>query len=421
MPRLWVYNKVQSKMIIEPSITESNCNKCKLYTKSRMQFTKMSKTNCDVLIISDVPEFSNEDLKLLQDVLDGFDINNVAYTSVIKCKPLGKIYKKHVSYCHKYVMSDIENSGAKIVLLMGNNALNSITGESGITNWNGILIDSNYKYLPVYHPTYIQHNSNALDLWLDAFEKVRDILDDKYKVHNNRQLIYPESIEDIEYMLQDLMNYDVVAYDTETSTLDPFNDGALLLSISFSIQESDGSTVSYAVPLEHIATPFNDNELVIVKQMLCKFFKGYKGIITGHNIKFDWQWTKRIIGCEFNSGGDTLLMSYLLGGKSGNGLKRLAGLYLGMYNYDKPLRDYCKAHKEADVMRGGSYANVPLDLLLGYGALDTDASIRLYFILRKKLTESQRYLHDELLANASDALAQMEYNGIALDDYIVDK
>ena len=61
-----------------------------------------------------------------------------------------------------------------------------------------------------------------------------------------------------------------------------------------------------------------------------------------------------------------------------------------MYGYDQPLREYIKTHSAADPKRGGSYANIPLEMLLPYAAADAYATHIVEGILFQELTDAQR-------------------------------
>jgi len=196
----------------------------------------------------------------------------------------------------------------------------------------------------------------------------------------------------------------------------------MLLACSFAHIDSKGVTWSYAFPIDHPESWWDDDEYYEIADMICGWFDSFQGVTVGHNYKFDWKVVKRFFDYEIKTGRDTILMSHMITSRpDGHGLKRLSGLYLSMYDYDKPLRDYTYEHPECNVYKGGSYAFVPLDILLPYAALDTAATVKLDSVLWPQLTEKQQYFHEELLMRASDAIADMEYNGIKLDDYIVER
>jgi uracil-DNA glycosylase family 4 len=413
-----------------PGIDNEICQKCGLYKTALHPFMKIDgNENSSILIIGEAPgeeedeqnkPFVGKPGQKLRSVLEAVDIstNVIAFGNIVRCRPLdNKISKRAINHCQTFILQDIARIDPKIVLLMGNSPLN-LLGESGITTWNGVVVDRGDRtYIPLLHPAYILRNPNAMQDWLEGWMNVVDVYEGTYDISSDIDYDYPKTIFEIKNMLDYLNGFGAVAFDTETSSLDPFDDINLLLAVSFATQEK-----SFAIPIDHPESPFTDIELETIIDLLCEFFENFDGIIVGHNIKFDWKMAKRHLGVEIVSGADTMIMSAMLDNRKGvHGLKRLAGLHLGMYDYDKPLHDYMKAHKEANYYKGGSLAMMPLRILLPYAAMDTDATIKLFYKFWDELTSEQKALHVEIIMAASDVLSRIEYNGFVLDSYVVDR
>jgi len=117
-----------------------------------------------------------------------------------------------------------------------------------------------------------------------------------------------------------------------------------------------------------------------------------------------------------------MLASYILDSRRGvHGLKRLAAIHLGMYEYDDELERYKAANKEADPDRGGSYAKVPLDILLPYAAKDACATYRLHGYLLEQMTREQLHFYHEVMVPACNTVCDIKANGVAVDDYIAQR
>lgn len=419
----------------EPGTTNPNCIKCKLWQNCNSPFMKpVGNKHSVVMFVGDAPNLDDDEAGIpftgstktrLYDILDVLEINDVIFTNTVRCTPSdGKVHKRHIDYCKQFLLDDIQQYNPDIVVLLGNSPLGAILGESGITTWNGVVIEREDRtYIPLLNTAYVERNPAIEDEWLEGFVKISDILAGNYNVSNNIKLHYPKTVVDVQNMITALHTADdVIAFDTETATLDQHSDVAILLACSFAYIDKFDVCHSYGFPIDHSETYFDDDELDIIADLICDFFDTYNGDIEGHNLKFDWKVIKRFFDYEIKSGRDTILMSHMLTSRpDGHGLKRLSGLHLGMYDYDKPLRDYCKTNPECNVYKGGSYAFVPLKLLLPYAALDTAATILLDKVLWEKLSEQQQYFHKELLMRASDAVALMEYNGFALDGFITER
>ena len=214
----------------------------------------------------------------------------------------------------------------------------------------------------------------------------------------------------------------VVAFDTETTSLDSMQ--ADLVGLSLSVQ---GGRACY-VPLAHVApggaasgeldlgdsgapTPEApkqvafDTAIELLKPMLED-----SGVLkVGQNIKYDMQVMARH-GIEVAPIDDTMLLSYVLeGGLHGHGLDDLASLHLGHTNI-----------KYSEVTGTGkkqiSFAEVELDKALDYAAEDAEVTGRLYRQLRPRIaTEHMTTVYETLERALVPVLSDMERTGISVD------
>ena len=214
----------------------------------------------------------------------------------------------------------------------------------------------------------------------------------------------------------------VVAFDTETSSLDSMQ--ADLVGLSLSVQ---GGSACY-VPLAHVAPGGEaDGELDLAgdaapraaapKQIdfdtaigLLKPMLEDPGILkVGQNIKYDMQVMARY-GIEITPIDDTMILSYVLeGGLHGHGLDELATLHLGHTNI-----------KYSDVTGTGKkkigFAEVPLDKALDYAAEDAEVTGRIYRLLKPRIaTEHMATVYETLERALIPVLSKMERTGISID------
>ena len=334
-----------------------------------------------------------------------------------------------LNYCKDFAWQDLIEIHPEKVFLMGNTPLSAILGENGISNWNGVAVRNKFDYhegldditfYPLYHPAYILRDPSKTDEWLAAIAKAVDDTGETREVEYPIQLFYPMTLDALADMRTYLDDFEWISYDTEThhqgNALDAFGNDSVILSISLA-----GGEAAYAVPIYHPEAPWKDDqELEWAISIVQDILKSHAGKIIGHNLKFDSIWTKQIFDYWLQSGGDTMLLNHLLDSQPGehHGLKRLAGVYLDMYNYEEELFDFVRAHPEANAKKGGTYAKVPWEILKHYGALDAKATLLLHDVLYPKLSEEQQYLYNELIIPATDALAEMQYNGLTLDKKI---
>jgi DNA polymerase-1 len=357
---------------------------------------------------------------LLRQVLEElFDVDaDVRFTNVVRCRPPdNKITKMAMNHCSRFALQDILDYKPALVFLMGGSALSGVLGENGITNWHGSIIDKEVedgygdkftvRFVPLYHPAYILRDSSHMDEWLEAITNAIDA-----EQREDCQYIYPETLAEVKAMQGYLAQHTDITFDVETSTLDPYLDGSLLLSLSFA-----AGSVAYSLPVDHPESWFLGNAKL--KTILRDIFQSHSGHLSGHNVKFDLMHVSARLGIDVDAGGDTMLISHLLDSRQGvHGLKRLAGVHLGMYDYDSELEVYKKQHPEANPERGGSYAKIPLDILLPYGAKDSWATLQLERKLYPELSDTQKTLYHELVVAATNALRHIQSNGLPLDAYV---
>jgi DNA polymerase-1 len=214
----------------------------------------------------------------------------------------------------------------------------------------------------------------------------------------------------------------IVAFDTETSSLDSMQ--ADLVGLSLSVK---GGSACY-VPLAHVtpggvadgeldlgdaaapkaAAPKQidfDTAIGLLKPMLED--PGVRKV--GQNIKYDMQVMARY-GVEVAPVDDTMVLSYVLeGGLHGHGLDELAVLHLGHTNI-----------KYSEVAGTGKkqigFAEVALDKALDYAAEDAEVTGRLYRQLKLRIaTEQMTTVYETLERALIPVLSDMERRGISID------
>lgn len=351
----------------------------------------------------------------------GYPEDEVTYTNVVRCRPPNnKMKASYIKCCYRGIPI---KDNTRLVLLLGNTALKAVLGESGITTWNGIKVERDgIVYVPLFHPAYFLrqglHSGNPeLSAWLDVLDDVLDVLSRGAEGPKDAhyEYVYPLYREaEIYDMCVELMEAPRIAFDTEVSRLNPYDIDNRVLMVSFATAER-----AWAVPIDHpddLASISNKS-----LDMICNVLENHPCVI-GHNIKFDLMHCIAMWDCAFKVGGDSMLLSYLHKSVRGvHGLKRLAGLYLGMYDYDKELTEYKRLHPEADPAKGGGYDAIPLDMLLPYAARDASATYLLHDVLYSELSDKQRILYHQLYVPSCEALAHIQCNGMAIDNRVVER
>ncbi len=234
-------------------------------------------------------------------------------------------------------------------------------------------------------------------------------------------------IATLERWIADARETGLVAFDTETTSLDPMQ--AELVGVSLAIQDnvlSPGSTDIRAayIPLTH-KTGVGDllgggpaEGQIPMKEALAAL----KGLLedpsvlkVAQNLKYDYLVMKRH-GIVMQAFDDTMLMSYVLdAGKGNHGMDGLSEKWLG----HTPI-----AYKD---VAGSGKSSVTFDLVdidraTAYAAEDADVTLRLWLVLKPRLAaEGLTRIYERLERPLVPVLAHMEERGITVDRQILSR
>lgn len=173
-----------------------------------------------------------------------------------------------------------------------------------------------------------------------------------------------------------------LAWDLETSGLDPRADGAHILCVS-------------------VTTWDDNNEIrgtwVVTGKAIPEFLhlSRWPEVVAAHNGKYDQLWAYEQYGVIPPVAWDTMLAEHLIDSEGPKGLKILGAKYLHVPDWSIDLRDP---------------VSVPLSELLEYAAMDTAVTAGIY--LRQQ--PNMRLMND-LMMPANKALLRAEIEGVGLD------
>ena len=230
-----------------------------------------------------------------------------------------------------------------------------------------------------------------------------------------------QDIAALDHWISEAAHRGVVAFDTETNSLDATQ--AMMIGLSMAIEpgracyvplrhgtSGQGSLLSEATPAP-VQIPF-DAALARLKPLLEN-----PGVLKiGHNIKYD-----TLVMQQPGNGGvritpvdDTMCLSYVMeGGMHGHGLDELSQLHFNHTNI-----------KYGEVCGKGKaqipFAEVPLERARDYAAEDADMTLRLHRRLKPELPKvGMATVYETLERPLIPVLAMMENNGIKVDPAIL--
>ena len=168
------------------------CKLCSIRYHGSNPVAGNGNANSDILIVGDktgyhenknsVP-FSGHGGTYLRTVLTntGFYRNNIFFTNVIKCY-FGNRYitKKNVNNCTPHFKNELDKLDAKIIILLGRFAHESVFGKTNIKmsklNKSVYITKHGTYIITLYHPNYVLNNAAYLDEQFVAnFKKINKL------------------------------------------------------------------------------------------------------------------------------------------------------------------------------------------------------------------------------------------------------
>jgi len=416
-------------------------------------------TPCDIMILGRDPG-EKEDIKgelfvgrsgkLLNEFLQaaGLKRENVYITNVVKCHPFKN--RPHTpderKACRVYLDQEIAAVKPKVIITLGGDALEAITGQNQMMKFAGKVIDYknentgfSCKVFAAVHPSYILRNINYKEKTLKHFETFGKILRGETPKRSAVKYINIQNINQFRRFMKKMHEQKVIVFDTETTGFDFLNDR--ILCYSFSWKENTGVVLPLLGYKEEAI--WTEEELSEIHTELKNIYADPTITWVAQNISFDMKFLKTA-GIEIVGPiEDTMLLQTLCdeNAKDLKGLKAMAEFYTDMGNYDEPLEEYktqlkIKKRKELqgkqkvvrdrikdlkkmlkkadeatttkinqDIAAGEkelnelskvstdiTYAEIPTNILWYYAAMDADATMRVFHIFKKKLqSESNTY------------------------------
>jgi DNA polymerase-1 len=291
----------------------------------------------------------------------GIDTSEVYFTPVIKCSEFdislstGQL-KAHAA---EFLQQELSAMKPKHILMLGNEALVTVAGKSGITKYKGKFLDTPYgEAMGTVSPSSVNRNpgqkpSYMADLRLFS-NKVRGLSsgvpDPKYIVADTK--------ENLRKVLKILDLTDEIYIDIETNRGEYYEPAAAMVTLAATciVRDTFGAPTKravFAVPLFHPESPWRSKWREILR-LLGRHCKNIRKVVA-HNASFDCKW---LIWCgmELYPTFDTMLAVHLLNENVLKGLKPQAMSRLGV---------------EAWGIDTGDLLQKPLAEVLHYNVLDT--------------------------------------------------
>jgi uracil-DNA glycosylase family 4 len=367
-----------------------------------------------LMVVQKMP-WGDRQLKEMTTYLEraGINVKDVVFTSATKCRTWEMTPNRtDIKACRQYLDNEISFVRPKYILCLGNEALLSVTGKSGITKHRGITYDAHSVGHPevptisTISPSAVYRNPGQKGGFEADLIYLANVMrgSDVFTEHKPKEYRVAWTRDDLIALRDDLRIAGGVAFDIESTGFDEFVPDARVVCISFTLWGADDKSpqVTWALPLYHPESPWRK----VWKKVLAQFHDLCQAVPkrVAHNGKFDCRWLHQFGWDKIDQTFDTMLAAHLLDENRPKGLKPLGRQLLGAPPWGIDTHDLL---------------NTPLDEVLEYCGLDTFNTARLYFVLRKDFAKPANMrkarLFTRLIMPASNEFIHTERAGVWVD------
>jgi len=386
------------------AVRDESCSDCKMcqYASVICQ-TGNGPDNATIMVVGKVPN-SDKYQELVDEALGevGIDSSLCFYTAAIKCRSWEtEPGKTDVKTCAKYLHAEIELIKPKWILAFGNEALQALTGNSGIMKYRGRVIErEGYSIIPTLSPASIQRNPGQRQGWLADLRFFAAQVYDRTSTVSKPKVAVIDTADQLKRLNQRLKGAKLLSYDIETFGDAEYVQGARIVSLAGTLIDKDDRLFTFALPLGHPGSPFRTSWRKALK-VIQKNMEAIPKLIA-HNGKFDARWLRyhgmSNIGLTF----DTMLAAHLLDENRQKGLKPQGTSRLGVEPWGIDTKNLLLT---------------PINEVLKYNALDTYYTYHIYLQMRQELIDQPKLLRifQNITMPSCRVLIKSEADGVWVD------
>lgn len=359
----------------------------------------------DIMVVSKMPNSQRYQSALEEDLaLAGVDLKRVWWATALKCRNFeANASNPDVKACRQYLDAEIAQINPKFILSLGNEALLSTTGHSGITKYRGKAIERNgVQIFPTISPSAVLARPQNRPGYQADMKFFASLVNGQQA--EGVEIIDAKIIEtkrDLAQLMSRLKQSTLIYFDIETNIvpLQEFDPRARIISLCGTYM-FEGELRGFKLPLFHPESPWRTTWRAVLRHLV-PIIARIK-IRIAHNGKFDCRWLRKFSGVKLELSFDTMLAVHLLDENVQKSLKAQGQMRLGVAPWGVDTKNLL---------------DMPLHEVLDYNFLDTFYGYLIYLQLRQELIDQPRLLRIfmKLMVPASNDLTASEGVGVWLD------
>jgi uracil-DNA glycosylase family 4 len=387
-------------------VRDAQCTACRLSAEAdAVCVTGSGPLDADIMVVGKMPNSPTYQASLEADLAEaGIDPATVMFTSALKCRNLNVEAgtKTSIKACKTYLDAEIAVVKPKWVLALGNEALSSTTGNSGIMKYRGRPIArGEYAVFPTISPASVSRNPGQRPTYMADLKLFVAEMAGMADSIPKPKLFVIDTMPKLKKLKDLLSRAEYLSYDVETFSTPPGSEwapNAKIVSLSGTMGV-DGRQVVWALPLFHPESVWQKKWKAVLLFLKDELEKVPRQI--AQNGKYDDRWLHQF-GVHTLQTFDDMLAAHVLDENVSKGLKQQAAMRLG-------VRPWAIDTKEL--------LTTPIKKVLTYNALDTYYTYHLYKELKRLLVEQPRVarIFRFILMPASQILTDVERRGVWID------
>jgi uracil-DNA glycosylase family 4 len=409
---------------LQLAVRNAVCTDCKLHTQADGKdvcVTGSGPSDATIAVVTKNPLGSRGRTELEGYFKEaGIDVKAIMWMSAVKCRVWDMDPgKTELKACRPYLTNELDFIHPSHVLMLGNEALQNVAGNSGIMKYRGkcynLTTPGGHEFvaMPTIAPGMVARNPGFRDGLLADLKYFKSLVagedrndKDPYHMPGDHRRTYVGSKAVLRSLLTALNDADVVSYDVETTRAEAHMEGAAVVSIALTLAGSSGMDTAHVweVPLFHPQSPWRKSWVQVLIAIVRHMMKVKRRI--AHNAKFDSKWLQHFTDLPIIPTFDTIIAMAVLDENKPKGLKPNAQQILGADPWGIDTKDLL---------------NTELTDVLEYNGLDTWHTLRLYYHFRALLKKQPRILKlfVHLMMPLVQELTFVERRGVYVDQEVL--